>query len=89
MSFADFGAVRTGAVVSDPTVTEVNLSSVPAAVSIQDCIDTTGYPMVYAKDRSPVPGSRGGRYIATATASRYPDGRWLISDGAAHPDQPC
>lgn len=83
------GAVRIGSVVSQPTVAEVNLSAVPATVSIQDCIDTTGYRMVYAKNKSPVPGASSGRYVATATASRYPDGRWLINNGAAHPDQPC
>lgn len=85
----DAGAVRTGAVVSDPTVTDVNLTAVPATVSIQDCIDTTGYRMIYKKDKKTVPGSGGGRYVATATAARYPDGRWLINQGAAHPDQPC
>jgi hypothetical protein len=70
-------------------VTLVDLSSTPPTVSIQDCIDTTGYKMVYAKDKKQVPGTAGGRYMATATATLYPDGRWLISDGASHTDQPC
>lgn len=83
------GAVRTGSLTSNPRVTEVNLGAVPATVMIQDCIDSTGYRMIYVKDSAPVPGAEGGRYVATATASRYPDGRWLINDGAAHVDQPC
>ncbi|MGC4894524.1 hypothetical protein [Micromonospora sp. DT31] len=85
----EHGAMRTGALVSDPTVVSVDLAADPPAVEIQDCLDASGYRLVYAKDRKAVPGTRGGRYLATATALRYPDGRWLVSDGAAHQDQPC
>ncbi|MEH1057059.1 hypothetical protein V6U89_17890 [Micromonospora sp. CPCC 206171] len=83
------GAIRTGTLRSDPTVTSVSLDAAPPTVEIQDCLDATGYRLVYAKDRRVVPGSGGGRHLATATATRYPDGRWLISSGAAHEDQPC
>ncbi|MEH1123881.1 hypothetical protein V6V89_05335 [Micromonospora sp. CPCC 206061] len=83
------GAVRTGKLASDPHVTTVDLAAEPPTVSIQDCIDSTGYKMVYANSKKPVPGAAGGRFVATATATRYPDGRWLISDGATHEDQPC
>ncbi|GAB3150998.1 hypothetical protein GCM10027290_39320 [Micromonospora sonneratiae] len=85
----EHGAMRTGTLISDPRVTAVSLDTVPATVSIQDCLDTTNYRLVYVKDRSVVPGSTSGRYIATATATRYADGRWLISAGNAHRDQPC
>lgn len=85
----EHGAMRTGTLVSDPAVTGVSLDAVPATVSIQDCLDATKYRLVDVKSRKPVPGTIGGRYLATATASRYPDGRWLINEGAAHQDQPC
>ncbi|MEU5903723.1 hypothetical protein [Micromonospora sp. NPDC047527] len=85
----EHGAMRTGTLKSDPTVTAVSLDAKPATVDIQDCLDTTGYRLVYAKDQRVVPGSGGGRHLATATATRYPDGRWLINSGAAHQDQPC
>ena len=85
----EHGAMRTGTLISNPTVTEVDLDAVPATVSIQDCLDASGYRLVYVKSRKVVPGSASGRYIATATATRYADGRWLISAGAAHRDQPC
>ncbi|MEU1836215.1 hypothetical protein [Micromonospora chersina] len=85
----EHGAMRTGRLVSDPTVVTVDLAADPPTVEIQDCLDATGYRLVYAKDRRVVPGTRGGRYLATATATRYPDGRWLISAGAGHQDQPC
>jgi hypothetical protein len=85
----EHGAMRTGTLISDPQVTDVRLDAVPATVSIQDCLDGTGYRLVYTKDKSVVPGSTSGRYLATATAMRYPDGRWLISTGTAHRDQPC
>ncbi|WP_089009670.1 hypothetical protein [Micromonospora viridifaciens] len=85
----EHGAMRTGRLVSDPTVVSVDLAADPPTVEIQDCLDTTGYRLVYAKDHRVVPGTRGGRYLATATATRYPDGRWLINAGAAHQDQPC
>ncbi|MER7455473.1 hypothetical protein [Micromonospora sp. NPDC126480] len=83
------GAVRVGTLVSDPTVTAVDLAAVPPTVEIQDCLDATGWRLVYARDKRVVPGSRGTRHLATATATRYPDGRWLISAGASHEDQPC
>ncbi|WP_374558047.1 hypothetical protein [Micromonospora sp. RHAY321] len=85
----EHGAMRTGTLKSDPTVTAVSLESNPATVDIQDCLDATGYRLVYAKDQRVVPGSGGGRHFATATATRYPDGRWLINSSAAHRDQPC
>ncbi|WP_433393929.1 hypothetical protein [Micromonospora sp. KLBMP9576] len=85
----EHGAMRTGTLVSDPTVTSVSLDSSPPTVEIQDCLDATGYRLVYAKDRRVVPGSGGTRHLATATATRYPDGRWLINAGAAHEDLPC
>ncbi|MBQ1036284.1 hypothetical protein ACGFIP_19405 [Micromonospora zamorensis] len=85
----EHGAMRTGTVKSDPTVTAVSLDAKPATVEIQDCLDTTGYRLVYAKDKRVVPGSGGGKHLSTATATRYPDGRWLINYGATHRDQPC
>ncbi|MGV9210667.1 hypothetical protein ACTFTM_02280 [Micromonospora sp. RB23] len=85
----EHGAMRTGTLKSDPTVIAVDLDSDPATVEIQDCLDATGYRLVYTKDQRVVPGSGGGRHLATATATRYPDGRWLISSGTAHQDQPC
>lgn len=85
----EHGAMRTGKLISDPRVTAVSLDSVPATVTIQDCIDATGYAMVDAKTKKKVAGHSAGRYVATATASRYPDGRWLIDSGASHRDQPC
>jgi hypothetical protein len=83
------GAMRTGSLGSDPTVTLVTLDSVPAAVEIQDCIDSSKYKLVYRETRKQVPGTGAGRYLATATANRYPDGRWLVSAATAHEDQPC
>ncbi|TDB81539.1 hypothetical protein [Micromonospora sp. KC721] len=83
------GAVRTGTLRSDPTVVAVDLAATPPTVDIQDCLDATDYRLVYAKDKRVVPGSGGSRHLATATATRYPDGRWLITAGTAHEDQPC
>lgn len=86
----EHGAMRTGTLISDPRVTAVSLDTVPATVTIQDCLDASGYRMVYAANRKkPVPGHAAGRYVATATAALYDDGRWLISSGVAHRDQPC
>jgi hypothetical protein len=85
----EHGAMRTGTLVSDPTVTAVSLDTVPATVEIQDCLDATNYRLVYVKTKKVVPGSGAGRHLATATATRYPDGRWLINSGTAHEDQPC
>ncbi|MBL6276875.1 hypothetical protein JMF97_11950 [Micromonospora fiedleri] len=83
------GAVSTGTLRSDPTVISVDLDGKPPTVEIQDCLDATGYRLVYVADKKVVPGTRGTRHLATAIATRYPDGRWLISGGSAHRDQPC
>jgi hypothetical protein len=85
----EHGAVRTGTLVSDPTVVSVSLDTVPATVDIQDCLDTSRYRLVYSSTKRMVPGSGGGRHLATATAAHYPDGRWLITTGVGHEDQPC
>ncbi|MET8120873.1 hypothetical protein [Micromonospora sp. NPDC005189] len=85
----EHGAMRTGTLTSDPTVTAVSLDAKPATVEIQDCLDTTSYRLIYAKDQRVVPGSGGGKHLSTATAARYPDGRWLINSGVTHRDQPC
>ena len=86
----EHGAMRTGKLKSDPRVTAVSLDTVPATVTIQDCLDASGYRMVYAANRKKqVPGHAAGRYVATATAALFDDGRWLISSGVAHRDQPC
>ncbi|MEU6021155.1 hypothetical protein [Micromonospora sp. NPDC047134] len=84
------GAISAGTLRSDPEVISIDLDGKPPAVEIQDCVDATGYRLVYVADKKKVvPGTRGTRHLATATATRYPDGRWLISSGSAHPDQPC
>ncbi|TCB94497.1 hypothetical protein E0H26_21435 [Micromonospora zingiberis] len=85
----EHGAVSAGTLRSDPTVVSVNLDAEPPTVEIQDCLDATGYRLVYVANEKVVPGTRGSRHLATATATRYPDGRWLISTGSAHQDQPC
>lgn len=85
----EHGAMRTGKLVSDPVVTVVSLETAPPTVEIQDCLDATGYRLVYARNKKTVPGTAGRRHLATATATRYPDGRWLISEGTAHEEQPC
>ncbi|MBO4210905.1 hypothetical protein [Micromonospora echinofusca] len=84
----EHGAMRTGTLKSDPVVTSVDLDNVPATVEIQDCLDATGYRLVDVKTKKAVPGTSGRRYLATATATRFA-GRWLISAGAAHEEQPC
>lgn len=83
------GAVRIGTLRSDPVVTAVDIANVPPTVEIQDCLDATGWQLVYAEDKRVVPGSQSTRHLATATVTRYPDGRWLINAGASHEDQPC
>ncbi|MGC5051218.1 hypothetical protein ACLQ2S_07180 [Micromonospora sp. DT48] len=84
------GAVAAGTLRSEgPTVVSMDLDADPPTVEIQDCVDASNYRLVYVADDKVVPGTRGSRHLATATATRYPDGRWRISAGAAHQDQPC
>ncbi|MFI5840185.1 hypothetical protein ACIA8K_10820 [Catenuloplanes sp. NPDC051500] len=83
------GAIRQGRLVTNPTVTVVDLESTPRTVQIQDCVDGTDYKMVYKTTRSAVPGKQNVRYVATATATFYPELGWLVSQGLSHEDQPC
>ncbi|WP_051799614.1 hypothetical protein [Catenuloplanes japonicus] len=83
------GAIREGRLITNPTVTVVDLESAPKTVQIQDCVDGTDYKMVYKTTRSAVPGKQNVRYVATATATFYPELGWLVSQGLSHEDQPC
>jgi hypothetical protein len=83
------GAIQTGNTTSSPEVTSVNLRGTPPTVAIQDCIDKSDYRLMYKADHQPIPVTGLDRYRATATVTRYDDGRWLVNAATAHRDQSC
>ncbi|MDP9799754.1 hypothetical protein J2S43_008266 [Catenuloplanes nepalensis] len=83
------GAIREGRLITNPTVTVVDLESTPKTVQIQDCVDGTDYKMVYETTRSAVPDKQNVRYVATATVTLFAGEGWLVNQGRSHEDQPC
>jgi len=71
-------------------VTKVNVESRPFTAAIEDCFDGTNWQTVYKSSGKPagVPG-QAKRYVVTAEATQYDDGRWLIRQSAAQRERPC
>jgi hypothetical protein len=84
------GLVTTGRPTWNARVTKVNVSSRPFTVEIEDCFDTTNWKTVDKKTGkdAAVPG-QAKKYVVTAEAALYDDGRWLIYKGRAVRERPC
>ena len=90
MTYRNQGLIVTGRPTWHASVTTVNISAQPYTVDLQDCLDTTNWHTVH-KDTgtsAAVPG-QATRYVVTARATLYDDGRWLIRESTAHREQPC
>ncbi|MFI7026307.1 hypothetical protein ACIBMZ_26690 [Micromonospora sp. NPDC049900] len=86
----DQGLTTKGQPVWNAQVTEVNVDSRPFTATIEDCFDGTNWQTVYKSNGKPagVPG-QAKRYIVTAEAALYDDGRWLIRESSAQRERPC
>jgi hypothetical protein len=71
-------------------VTKVNVDSRPFTATIEDCFDGSNWQTVYKSNGKPagVPG-QAKRYVVTAEAALYDDGRWLIRQSTAQRERPC
>jgi hypothetical protein len=68
------GVVATGEPVMDPEVVDSDLAGSPATVSVEDCIDDSGWLIVDTATDGP-----SGPRLVTATVVST-DGRWLVAD---------
>jgi hypothetical protein len=78
----DNGQVQVGAQTATVTGTDVDLGASPPTITIHACLDYSAIQLVYAKDRSPVPGSeiKNPRIPAVATAWKFENGKWLVNE---------
>ncbi|MFJ3099595.1 hypothetical protein [Streptomyces hydrogenans] len=75
------GTVGTGTLGHTPTVTMLDLTGKLPKATVQDCIDLTGWKAVRTKTGQPIPlpSAQPRRYVATATAEKWPTG-WMVTD---------
>ncbi len=86
----DQGLIVTGRPVWKPRVTKVNVTSRPFTVQIEDCFDATNWNTVYkATGKSAAVPGQNKKYVVTAEAALYDDGRWLIRSAKAERERPC
>ncbi|GIJ12230.1 hypothetical protein Van01_54440 [Micromonospora andamanensis] len=86
----DQGLTTKGQPSWNAQVIKVNVDSRPFTATIEDCFDGTNWQTVYKSNGKPagVPG-QAKRYIVTAEAALYDDGRWLIRESTAQRERPC
>lgn len=73
------GTIGTGELGHTAEVTMLNTTGKVPKATIQDCLDLTGWKAVRVKTGEPIPlpSNQPRRYIATATAEKWPNG-WMI-----------
>lgn len=86
----DQGLVTTGRPAWNPEATSVNVSTRPFTATIEDCFDATGWDTINKAtgESVAVPG-QAKKYVVTAEAVLFDDGRWRIRSAQAHRDRPC
>ncbi|MFI5753032.1 hypothetical protein ACIBBE_46210 [Streptomyces sp. NPDC051644] len=74
------GTVGTGELGHKPEVTALDAGGKLPKATIQDCIDLTGWKAVRTSGEPvPLPSNQPRRYVATATAEKWPNG-WMVTD---------
>ncbi|MFD4142844.1 hypothetical protein [Streptomyces sp. NPDC058572] len=75
------GTVGTGEVGHEPKVTGLDTSGKLPTATLQDCIDLSGWKAQRAETGEPIPlpSNQPRRYVATATAEKWPGG-WMVTD---------
>src|SRR5205085_1591375 len=84
------GLVTTGAPVSNPKATDVDVSKRPFIVKIEDCFDISNWITVHKDTGKPagIP-SQATKYIVLAEAILADDGQWRIRQSQSHKERPC
>jgi hypothetical protein len=70
-----------------PTVTKVDVQSIPHVVTITDCLDVTGYTAV--KDGKPVPPPSGPTRNAVLMHVKLVNDVWYVFEDVAPKGQTC
>ncbi|MGW2939825.1 hypothetical protein ACWDA7_51160 [Streptomyces sp. NPDC001156] len=85
------GTVVRGEIGHDPKVTGLDMEAKTPKATLSDCIDLSKYEAydVKAKKVIPLPTAQPKRYLATAKAERWADGRWMVVDITTQGGRPC
>ncbi|MGC4851819.1 hypothetical protein ACLQ24_00115 [Micromonospora sp. DT4] len=84
------GLVRTGAPVSTPSVTSVNVARNPHSAMLSDCLDRTDIDTVdKATGKSAEVPGQVTRVKLSVKVVRYDDGRWLVQSVDAEKGATC
>ncbi len=87
--FRHEGVVMRGRPVLHPHVEDVNLTSSPSTVSIQDCFDTSAWEAVFADSgKSAVAPNQARRIVVDALVEVH-GGRWKVRNITNHRDRTC
>lgn len=84
------GLVMKGRPRWNPRVTTINVTNRPFNAQVQDCFDNANVDVVdKATGRSVLASGQTTRYVVTAEAVLYDDGRWLIRQATANRERTC
>ncbi|MFD0120171.1 hypothetical protein [Streptomyces virginiae] len=87
--YVDNGSIMKGEPVLSPTVSALDMTQTPAAGTISDCVDTTGYIQVNKESGQPVETLNSKRrHLSTYTALKIA-GAWQIRDLEIDRDRTC
>ncbi|MEU1867845.1 hypothetical protein [Streptomyces gardneri] len=84
------GTIGTGKLGHAPTVTMLDMTGKLPKATIEDCLDLSGWKAVRVKTGEPIPlpSNQPRRYIATATAEKWPQG-WMVVTYAPEGARTC
>jgi hypothetical protein len=83
------GLHSTGQPVWTAKVTEINVAKSPFTATIESCYDATNYQLVNAKGQPAGVTGQAKKYVVTATAEVYGDGKWYLQNSQADRQRPC
>lgn len=79
-SLKDQGLKGSGEISVSPKISAATPADAPTAVSVRDCVDTTGSTIVRASPGGPpYSDTPGGRRLCLAEVTRQPDGQWRVT----------
>ncbi|MFB7032101.1 MULTISPECIES: hypothetical protein [unclassified Streptomyces] len=84
------GTIGTGTLGHEPKVTALDTTGKLPRATIEDCLDLSGWKAVRVKTGEPIPlpSNQPRRYIATATAEKWPNG-WMVTVYKPHGERTC
>lgn len=89
-TYANGGVVFKGKPVSNPKITAVSLNTTPQWIMLADCLDASNWkPVLKTSGQSALAPGQLSKYLVTAKAVAYPDGKWYLQQVTAERNTPC